>query len=57
MVNSRLQLKSINWPGDAEGAQGPELMGPMRRHVERFGTQVIEDHIQAAYFKEKPFRA
>jgi len=45
-----------NWPGDDEGVQGPELMERMKRHAERFGTEVIFDHIHTAKLQEKPFR-
>ena len=45
-----------NWPGDAEGVQGPELMERMRRHAERFETEVIIDHIHKAELKGPPFR-
>ena len=34
-----------NWPGDAEGVQGPELMERMKQHAERFNTEVLFDHI------------
>lgn len=44
-----------NWPGDIEGLQGPDLMDRMRRHAERFNTQVIMDHIQAVKFDARPF--
>ncbi len=44
-----------NWPGDVEGLQGPDLMQRMLAHVERYGTQVIFDHIQAVDFKKKPY--
>lgn len=44
-----------NWPGDVEGLQGPDLMQRMLAHVERYGTQVIFDHIQAVDFKNKPY--
>ncbi len=36
-----------NWPGDVEGLQGPALMERMRRHAERFATQIVNDHIQS----------
>jgi thioredoxin reductase (NADPH) len=45
-----------NWPGDNEGVQGPELMERMKKHAERFGTEVIFDHINTAKLDEKPFR-
>ena len=45
-----------NWPGDNEGVQGPELMQRMQSHAERFGTEIIFDHINTAKLDEKPFR-
>ncbi len=45
-----------NWPGDDEGVQGPDLMERMRKHAERFGTEMIFDHIHAAKLDERPFR-
>jgi len=45
-----------NWPGDAEGVQGPELMQRMQKHAERFETEVVFDHIHSAELKQKPFR-
>lgn len=45
-----------NWPGDAQGVQGPELMERMRQHAERFGTQIIFDHINQAELQQRPFR-
>ena len=44
-----------NWPGDIEGLQGPDLMTRMLRHVQRFGTEVINDHIQSADLGQRPF--
>lgn len=44
-----------NWPGDAEGVQGPELMQRMLAHAERFDTEVIFDHIHTADLKQRPF--
>lgn len=45
-----------NWAGDPDGVQGPELMERMRRHAERFETEMIFDHINAANLGERPFR-
>ena len=45
-----------NWPGDVEGLQGPALMDRMRRHAERFATEIVNDHIHTAHLKERPFR-
>lgn len=44
-----------NWPGDADGVLGPELMARMQRHAERFDTQVISDHIHTAELARRPF--
>ncbi|MDE0249561.1 MAG: thioredoxin-disulfide reductase [Gammaproteobacteria bacterium] len=44
-----------NWPGDVEGLQGPELMDRMLKHVERYETEVIFDHIRTANLAERPF--
>ncbi|MGI9311694.1 MAG: thioredoxin-disulfide reductase [bacterium] len=44
-----------NWPGDADGVQGPELMARMKRHAERFDTEVIADHIAAVDLSRRPF--
>jgi len=43
-----------NWPADAAGVQGPELMERFQRHAERFETEVVFDHIQAAKLGERP---
>lgn len=44
-----------NWPGDNEGVQGPELMERMRKHAERFGTDIIFDHIHTVDLESKPY--
>lgn len=44
-----------NWPGDAHGLQGPELMERMKAHAERFETEIVFDHIHTAKLTEKPF--
>ncbi|RCW99658.1 thioredoxin-disulfide reductase [Marinomonas foliarum] len=45
-----------NWPGDDQGVQGPELMERMRKHAERFETEVIFDHVNKVDLKNRPFR-
>lgn len=44
-----------NWPGDAEGVQGPDLMMRMQAHAERFDTNIIFDHIEHVDLKQRPF--
>jgi thioredoxin reductase (NADPH) len=43
-----------NWPADAMGVQGPELMERFQKHAERFHTEIIFDHIHTAKLTEKP---
>src|SRR5512134_3585822 len=43
-----------NWPADAAGVQGPELMERFLKHAERFGTEIIFDHIHTARLKDRP---
>src|ERR671918_2766540 len=43
-----------NWPADAEGVQGPDLMQRFQKHAERFETEVIFDHIHTVRFAQKP---
>jgi thioredoxin reductase (NADPH) len=45
-----------NWPGDVEGLQGPELMERMRKHAERFGTEIVFDHVNETDLSQRPFR-
>ena len=45
-----------NWPGDVEGLQGPALMERMKRHAERFATEIVNDHVQAVELAVRPFR-
>ncbi len=44
-----------NWPADAEGVMGPELMERFKAHAERFDTQIINDHISEVDFSKKPY--
>lgn len=45
-----------NWPGDDQGVEGPELMQRMQRHAERFGTDIVFDHIHTADLSQHPFK-
>ena len=45
-----------NWPGEAEGLQGPDLMQRMLEHAERFETEVVFDHIHTTDLGQWPFR-
>jgi thioredoxin reductase (NADPH) len=45
-----------NWPGDAHGLMGPDLMMRMQQHAERFDTEIIFDHINEADLSRRPFR-
>src|SRR5689334_23688960 len=45
-----------NWPGDVEGLQGPALMERMKRHAERFATEIVNDHVQSVDLRARPFR-
>ena len=45
-----------NWPGDADGVQGPELMQRMQKHAERFDVETIIDHIEVVDLRQRPFR-
>ncbi len=44
-----------NWPADAMGVQGPDLMQRFLEHAERFKTQIIFDHINKVDFSQRPF--
>ena len=44
-----------NWPADADGVQGPELMQRFEKHATRFDTEIIFDHIHTTKLTEKPF--
>ena len=44
-----------NWPGDAQGVQGPELMERMKAHAERFDTEVVFDQISEVKLEQRPF--
>jgi thioredoxin reductase (NADPH) len=45
-----------NWPADAMGVQGPELMARFQKHAERFETEIVFDHIHTVDFGVRPFR-
>ncbi len=44
-----------NWPADADGVLGPDLMARFQKHAERFSTEIVFDHIHTAKLGEKPF--
>jgi len=44
-----------NWPGDPEGLMGPDLMERMKRHAERFDTEIVFDHIHEVDLGRRPF--
>jgi len=45
-----------NWPADANGVQGPELMERFQKHAERFETEVVFDQIESVDLRTRPFR-
>ncbi len=45
-----------NWPADADGVMGPELMSRFEKHARRFNTEIVFDQIHTCHLKEKPFR-
>lgn len=45
-----------NWPGDVSGLQGPALMERMKKHAERFGAEIISDHIESVDFSQRPLQ-
>src|SRR6201991_3538906 len=44
-----------NWPADAQGVQGPELMERFQQHAERFNTEIVFDHIASVDVSQRPF--
>lgn len=44
-----------NWPADAEGVQGPDLMQRFQAHAERFNTEMVYDHIASVDLSKRPF--
>ena len=45
-----------NWPADASGVQGPDLMARFLAHAERFNTEIVFDQIHTAKLTDKPIR-
>ncbi|MAR78505.1 MAG: thioredoxin-disulfide reductase [Gammaproteobacteria bacterium] len=45
-----------NWPGDHSDLQGPALMERMKKHVEKYSTEIIIDHIKEADLSARPFK-
>src|SRR6202521_5308908 len=44
-----------NWPADADGVQGPELMARFEKHAKRFETELLFDHVQRVDLRRQPF--
>lgn len=44
-----------NWPGDINDLQGPDLMDRMKKHAEKYGVNIINDHIKSVEFNQSPF--
>jgi len=44
-----------NWPGDSDDLQGPDLMERMKKHAEKFGVKIINDHISKVNLEQSPF--
>ena len=44
-----------NWPGDSDDLQGPDLMDRMKKHAEKFGVEIINDHISKVDLEQSPF--
>jgi len=44
-----------NWPGAFDGIQGPQLVEDMRKHAERFDTEIVFDHINKVELTQRPF--
>ena len=44
-----------NWPADADGVQGPDLMARFEAHARRFDTEIVFDHIHTTQLTQKPF--
>jgi thioredoxin reductase (NADPH) len=45
-----------NWPADADGVMGPDLMARFQKHAERFATEMVFDHIHTVKLHERPLR-
>ena len=44
-----------NWPGDSDDLQGPDLMERMKKHAEKFGVEIVNDHISSVDLEQSPF--
>ena len=44
-----------NWPGDSDDLQGPDLMERMKKHAEKFGVEIVNDHISSVNLDQSPF--
>jgi thioredoxin reductase (NADPH) len=45
-----------NYPGYKDGVQGPEMMEDFKAQAERFGTEIVWDHINETDLSSHPFQ-
>jgi thioredoxin reductase (NADPH) len=45
-----------NWPADADGVLGPDLMQRFQKHAERFDTELVFDHIHRVDLGTRPLQ-